>query len=198
MRIPLAVFAVVCALGLVRPAIALDDNAAADDGNAAEEAVSREARLDHLFETLAGGDLDAAKEAERDIVATWMASGSDTIDLLMQWALNAIEEKNYPLALDYLNRITSLKPDYVEGWNKRATVHFLKEDFARSIADIEQVLVLEPRHFGAISGLGTIMREIGDEKHAVEAYERALAIDPLLDNVREALDDMDAEADRGI
>jgi len=175
------------------------DGPAAEEGVPTEEtAVSREVHLDQLFQTLAGDDAAAAKEAERDIIAAWMASGSDTIDLLMQWALGAMEQKNYPLALDYLDRITTLKPDYVEGWNKRATVYYLKEDFAKSISDIQRVLALEPRHFGAISGLGTILREIGDDKRAVEAYQRALAIDPLLDNVREALDGIKPGTGRGI
>lgn len=199
MPIPVAVLALVLATASAAPALALDAGAAAEEGASVEDAaVSRETRLDQLFETLAHGEADAAKQAERDIVATWMESGSDTIDLLMQWTLKAIEEENYPLALDYLDRITTLKPDYVEGWNKRATVHFLKEEYAKSVSDIERVLALEPRHFGAISGLGTIMREIGDERRAVEAYKRALDIDPYLDNVKDALDDLDADNSRGI
>lgn len=164
------------------------------DSQAATDAPSRESRLDSLFATLQSTtDGRAAKTAESDIIALWLESGSDTVDLLMDWTLDAMEQKNYPLALDYLDRIVSMQPDYVEGWNKRATVHFLSDDYSKAIADIEQTLALEPRHFGALSGLGTIMREIGDTDRAVIAFREALAIDPHLDSVQEALDEIEKE-----
>jgi len=164
------------------------------DSEAATDAPSRESRLDSLFATLQSTtDGRAAKTAESDIIALWLESGSDTVDLLMDWTLDAMEQKNYPLALDYLDRIVSMQPDYIEGWNKRATVHFLSDDYSKAIADIEQTLALEPRHFGALSGLGTIMREIGDNDRAVIAFREALAIDPHLDSVKEALDEIEKE-----
>lgn len=153
-----------------------------------------DSQLDALFATLRStADAAAAKSAENDIIRLWLESGSDTTDLLMEWTLSAMEKKNYPLALDYLDRIISLQPDYVEGWNKRATVHFLIDDYGKAIADIERTLALEPRHFGALSGLGTIMRDIGDNDRAVVAYRQALEIDPYLETVREALDEIAAE-----
>jgi tetratricopeptide (TPR) repeat protein len=164
------------------------------DAEAGAVEPSRESRLDSLFATLQStSDSQAAKSAESDIIEIWLESGSDTVDLLMDWTLDAMEEKNYPLALDYLDRIVAMQPDYVEGWNKRATVHFLLDDYSKAIADIEQALALEPRHFGALSGLGTIMREIGDTDRAVTAFREALAVDPHLDNVKEALDEIDKE-----
>jgi len=164
------------------------------DTEAGEVEPSRESQLDSLFDTLQSAPDDrAAKSAEGDILEIWLASGSDTVDLLMGWTLDAMEEKDYPLALDYLDRIVSMQPDYVEGWNKRATVHFLIDDYAKAIADIEQTLALEPRHFGALSGLGTILREIGDNDRAVVAFREALAVDPHLDNVKEALGEIEAE-----
>lgn len=195
MRIVAVALTLFLVLGLTVPGgpVAAQDAVAGED-----RPLSGEARLDPLFDTLATADEDAAEAAEHDIIAVWMESGSDTVDLLMQWTLGAIEAKDYALALDYLDRITALEPEYVEGWNKRATVHFLKEDYAKSIADIERVLALEPRHFGALSGLGTILHEIGEEKRAIEAYKRALAINPHLDNVKKALEDIDVETGRGI
>lgn len=155
---------------------------------------SREDRLQSLFETLQSTSDDrAAKSAESGIIEIWLESGSDTVDLLMTWTLEAMEAKNYPLALDYLDRIVTMQPNYVEGWNKRATVHFLSDDYSKAIADIEQTLALEPRHFGALSGLGTILREIGDTDRAILAFREALAVDPHLDNVREALDEIEKE-----
>jgi tetratricopeptide (TPR) repeat protein len=155
---------------------------------------SRAEQLNLLFATLKSSpDAEAAKAAEDDIIKLWLESGSDTVDLLMGWTLAAMEEKNYALALDYLDRIVTMKPDYAEGWNKRATVHFLVDDYSKAIADIERTLALEPRHFGALSGLGTIMRDIGDNRRAVTAYRQALEVDPHLDNVKQALDEIDKE-----
>lgn len=155
----------------------------------------RESRLNSLFDTLQStGDEAAAKAAENDIIEIWLDSGSDTIDLLMTWTIEAMERKNYPLALDYLDRMIALQPDYAEAWNKRATVHFLVDDYSKAIADIEQTLAREPRHFGALSGLGTIMRDIGEEDRALAAFRHALEIDPYLDNVKEAVAEIESEA----
>ena len=76
-----------------------------------------------------------------------------------------------------------LKPDYVEGWNRRATIHFINKEYGKSLADIRQVLAREPRHFGALTGLGVIMQEFGEDKLALEAFRRALAVDPHLQKV---------------
>jgi tetratricopeptide (TPR) repeat protein len=183
-------------LALTFPALSASDRettAAPDAGLEAPEP-DPATRLEGLFEALKStADPDAAKNAENDIVKLWLESGSDTVDLLMTWALGAMEEKNYALALDYLDRVIAMKPGYAEGWNKRATVHFLIDDYPKAIADIEQTLALEPRHFGALSGLGTIMRDIGDDDRAVTAYRYALEIDPHLDSVKDALKEIEDE-----
>jgi len=149
---------------------------------------TRAQQLDQLFILLkAAPNTDAAKAVEKRISAIWLKSGSDTIDLLAKWTDNAIEAKNYSLAIDYLDRITTLAPDYVEGWDKRANVYFIIEDFGRSLADLEHVLALEPRHFGALAGLGTIMHAIGEDGKALVAYKRALDLDPNLETVKDAI-----------
>lgn len=156
--------------------------------------VSKSERIDTLFAALRSEtDRAAAGEIENAILALWLESGSDTVDLLMQWTLKAMEAKQYPRALDFLDRVILLEPGYVEGWNKRATVYFLMDDYGKSIADIGKVLELEPRHFGALSGLGIIMRSIGEDERAKAAFREALALDPHLDNVRQELDSLEAE-----
>jgi tetratricopeptide (TPR) repeat protein len=183
-------------LALTFPALSASDREtmALPDAGPESPELSLEARLDGLFEALKStADPDAAKDAENDIVKLWLESGSDTVDLLMTWVLGAMEEKNYALALDYLDRIIAMKPNYAEGWNKRATVHFLTDDYPKAIADIEQTLALEPRHFGALSGLGTIMHDIGEDDRAVIAYRYALEIDPYLDSVKDALKEIEVE-----
>ncbi len=186
-------------LSVTSPVAAQSDEPVSPDTEALSVEPSRDSRLDTLFETLQStSDSRVAESAERDIIEIWLESGSDTVDLLMQWSLDAMEEKNYPLALDYLDRILIMQPNYAEGWNKRATVHFLTDDYSKAIADIEQTLALEPRHFGALSGLGTILREIGDVDRAVIAFREALAVDPHLDSVRDALDEIEKEESKEI
>jgi tetratricopeptide (TPR) repeat protein len=140
--------------------------------------------LDTLFEALKiAPDAESAKAIEERIWSVWMASGSDTCNLLMGRMKAAADEKDYDLAIKLLDAIIELKPGYTEAWNRRATLYFLQKDYGHALADIREVLVREPRHFGALSGLGLILQEIGDDKHALEAYRRALAVDPHLEHI---------------
>jgi tetratricopeptide (TPR) repeat protein len=140
--------------------------------------------LDTLFGALKiAPDEASAKAIEDRIWAIWMASDSDTCTLLMSRVKDATEDKDYDLAIKLLDAIVTIKPDYVEAWNRRATLHFLKHEYGGALADIREVLAREPRHFGALAGLGLILQDIGDDKHALEAYQAALAIDPHLRNV---------------
>ena len=95
----------------------------------------------------------------------------------------AMDGKDLDLAVRLLNAIIDIQPNYVEAWNRRATVYYMKKDFGSALADIREVLVREPRHFGALSGLGMIMQDVGDEKHALEAFRRALAVHPHLERI---------------
>lgn len=154
----------------------------------------RGATLDSLFDALrTAHDKNSARAAEDSIAQIWLQSGSETVDLLMDWTLKAMDEEDYPLALDLLDRIVTLQPDYVEGWNKRATVHFINDDIGKSLSDLERVLALEPRHFGALAGLGTIFRELGDNRRAIEAYRHALELDPYLEDVGKAIEELENE-----
>lgn len=159
-----------------------------------------QAELDQLFTELKNAtNADAAKAAEAAILQRFLRSGSDTVDLLMSWAIDSMNSENYPLALDILDSVIVLKPDYAEGWNKRATVFYLSDDYGKSLADIRQVLALEPRHFGALSGLGMIMRDIGQKEKAKVAFRAALDVDPFLENVKKALQQLEKEtAGQGI
>jgi tetratricopeptide (TPR) repeat protein len=144
--------------------------------------------LDTLFGALKlAPDVASAKAIEERIWAIWVSSGSDTCNLLMSRVRAAADDKDYDLAIKLLDAVIALKPDYVEAWNRRATIYYLKQDYGHSVADIAEVLAREPRHFGALSGLGMILQEIGDDKHALEAYRKALAVDPHLDNLPEVV-----------
>ncbi len=140
--------------------------------------------LDFLFEALkAAPDADSAKLVEGRIWALWLASGSDTTDLLMSRVKTAQDGKDTKLAIQLLDAVVEMRPDYIEAWNRRATLHFANKDYGKSVADIRQVLAREPRHFGALTGLGVIMQELGEEKLALEAFRRALAVNPHLQKV---------------
>ena len=144
----------------------------------------RTKNLDFLFEALkAAPDADAAKLVEGRIWSLWLASGSDTADLLMSRVKTATEAKDTKLAIQLLDAVIQLRPDYVEAWNRRATIHFSNKDYSKSLADIRQVLAREPRHFGALTGLGVIMQEFNEDKLALEAFRRALAVNPHLQKV---------------
>ena len=177
------------ATGLSAPALAQDvvpDSGIQDSEDHAEAATPlTEETLDGLFVRLAASeDEEEAKAVEFEIIKRFHQSGSDTTDLLMSWVSKAMDEEKLPLALDVLDRVVVIQPDYAEGWNKRATVNFMIGEFGRSVADIEKALALEPRHFGALSGLGLILKELGEDERALEAFEEALRIHPYLDNAK--------------
>jgi tetratricopeptide (TPR) repeat protein len=142
--------------------------------------------LDFLFGALkAAPDEASAKHVEARIWAVWMQTPSDTAALLMVRAKVAMDAQKTDVALKLLDAVIKLRPDYIEAWNRRATLYYLKNDYAHSLEDIRQILVREPRHFGALAGLGFIMQDIGEEKRALEAFRKALAINPHLEKVPE-------------
>ena len=144
--------------------------------------------LDFLFEALkVAPDAASAKHIETRIWSLWLASGSDTATLLMTRVKTAMDAKDTDLAIKLLDSIIELKPDYVEAWNRRATIYYMQKDYVRSMSDIRQVLILEPRHFGAISGLGMIMQEFGDEKRALDAFRRAVDVHPHLQKIPDVI-----------
>jgi tetratricopeptide (TPR) repeat protein len=144
----------------------------------------RTQNLDRLFEALkVAPDDDSAKYVENRIWAIWLGSPSDTANLLMGRVKTAVDGKDLDLAIKLLDAVIDIRPDFVEAWNRRATVYYTKKDFGRALADIHEVLAREPRHFGALSGLGIILQELGDDKRALEVFRRALAVHPRLERI---------------
>ena len=142
--------------------------------------------LDRLFDALkAAPDNESAKYVENRIWSMWLATDSDTTTLLMSRVKTAVDAKDLDLGIKLLSAVIEIKPDYVEAWNRRATLYYMKKDYDHSIGDIEQVLKREPRHFGALSGLGMIFQELGDDKAALGAFRRALAVHPHLERIPE-------------
>lgn len=143
--------------------------------------------LKDLYEQLeAATDKELAQVIERAIERLWMKSGSETIDLLMARAIGAVQMKDYELALGLLDRVTAIAPNYPEAWNKRAWVHFQKEDYLSSMDDLRQVLSRDPRHFKAIHGLSMVFRQLGVKRAALKAIRKALTLHPFLEEAQAA------------
>jgi tetratricopeptide (TPR) repeat protein len=177
--------ALLAAAFAVAPALAQNTTGAVPPGDPPRAGHGeRTFNLDMLFEALKiAPDAESSKAIEDRIWSLWMVSGSDTCNLLMGRVKAAADGKDYDLAIKLLDAVIELKPGYAEAWNRRATLYYLQKDYGHALADIREVLLREPRHFGALSGLGLMLQEIGDDKHALEAYRKALAIDPHLENI---------------
>ena len=158
--------------------------------------VSRKEVMADLFERLKKApDSESAELVAEAIDAIWLKSGSDTVDLLMNRAAVLVREENLDLALDILDSVVEIAPDYPEGWNRRATIFFLKRDFRRSLDDLRNVLALEPRHFKAINGLGLIMQELGDKEAALKAFRKVLQVYPQSSDARRIEEELAREVE---
>jgi tetratricopeptide (TPR) repeat protein len=144
-----------------------------------------ENRLNALFAQLKRERNEkAAERIASRIWEAWSHSGSASIDLMMGWSKTAMDAKKFDVALDFLDQVVTIQPAYAEGWNRRATVHFMMQNYAKSMADINHTLQLEPRHFGALAGMGQILKGAGRNELALEAYQRVLDIYPMMRNAQ--------------
>lgn len=165
------VLAVLVALGCCFPLIGSSDQT--------------DQRLDGLFQTLqTSQDSTVLGETESTIWEIWYESGEDGIDTLMLEAAQLVRVGDLADAESIYSRVIDTMPNFAEGWNRRATVRFYQNDYAGSLADIEQTLKLEPRHFGAIWGLGMILGSQRDYQRAISAFELLLEIKPNAGDAR--------------
>ena len=154
-------------------------------------------RLDALFETLRSSNNEQQQlQAEAEIWDIWYQSGSEEVDELMLEAAELVRGGNLAAAEDVYSRIIDTLPEFSEGWNRRATVRFYQRDYEGSLADIESTLRLEPRHFGAIWGLGMILGNQRDFQRAIEAFERLLEIKPNASDARPRIELLKQEMSR--
>ncbi|MDJ0685325.1 MAG: tetratricopeptide repeat protein [Alphaproteobacteria bacterium] len=137
-------------------------------------------RLDPLFEQLSQAQSPAsARVLAGEIWRIWLDSGQDSINILMRQGVEAMNSGRTAEAAEAFDAMVELAPDFSEGWNKRATLRFYEGDFAGSIEDIKRTLALEPRHFGALSGLGMIYDALEEPEGALKAYQAAAEIHPF-------------------
>jgi tetratricopeptide (TPR) repeat protein len=167
---------------------------AADPVAPAPPVKSASEQADELFDRLAKTtDEEEAAGIVSGLERLRLRSGSDTSDLLMTRALHALGGENYPLALSLLDAIVDLRPEWTEAWNKRATVRYFAGDSRGSMADIAETLKREPRHIGALTGMGAILEEAGRREDALRAYQRGLEIAPHYQPLKEAVDRLKGE-----
>jgi tetratricopeptide (TPR) repeat protein len=149
----------------------------------------KDPRLDALFAELqkATGTLQG-RTLTQQIWAIWITSDNPEVNRLMEEGTDAMAVQDYKTALADFTRMVTIAPDFAEGWNKRATVLWLLGDYEGSMADVDKTLALEPRHFGALWGLGTMDAALDREEEAITAFERALAVNPHLEGVSEQIE----------
>jgi tetratricopeptide (TPR) repeat protein len=146
-------------------------------------------------------ELGRAKDATEAALVTevieqvWNSSGSPTIDLLMSRARTFISDSALDLASQVLDDVVELAPEDAEGWHQRAMVHFLQEDYIQARSDLKRALLLDPQHYKALYGLGNVLMELGDKKGALEAFRKALKVNPFLDSARQRVDELKREVE---
>lgn len=153
------------------------------------------AKLDGLFDRLKTAGEGEAGRIETEIWIEWSKSGSPALDLLLQRGKDAMDLGDLPAAIEHFTAIIDQDPDFAEAWNARATAYYMAGDFGPSVADIGKVLTLNPRHFGALSGLAMILEETDKPEKALEVYRAALAIHPYLKGAAEAVERLEKQAE---
>ncbi len=142
---------------------------------------------DEMFQKLHDAPSESeANDAAQDIWAAWMESGSPTVDMIMERAVDAQTVGEFDTARALYDRAVMLEPDYAEAWSRRASLFLNDENFPEALRDLNEALRLEPRHFGAWAGLGIMMETMGAEKEALEAYRQALDIYPFMTQALQA------------
>lgn len=156
----------------------------------ADPALRAEA-LNSLYDELrAADDAKAAEPITEAIEQAWRSSGSDTVDLLMLRVDAFVLSAQLDLAAEVLDAVTEIAPDNAEAWHQRAIVSFMQKDSRRALTELRRALSLDPRHYKALRDLGMVLEQIGDKKGALDAYRQALEINPFLEQVKKAVEEL--------
>jgi Tfp pilus assembly protein PilF len=147
-----------------------------------------ESRLDTLFAQLDGAAPQEARRIASEIELEWARSGSASMDLLLRRGEDALEAGDTAMAVEHLSAAIDHAPGFAEAWHLRSVAFFRQEHYGLALNDLAQAIVLEPRHFNALFGMGRVLEETGRMALAQEAFERARAIHPHHESVSEALE----------
>jgi tetratricopeptide (TPR) repeat protein len=176
------------------------DNSGTGNPSTAESAAKapqdREAVLAELYTHLAQAkDAQEAEPIAKAIEGLWVHSDSPTISLLMARASKAVNEKRPELAMKLLDAVVELSPDYAEGWNRRAFVYYMQNDAEHAAGDLRRALALDPKNYKALEGLARILRDSGQKKSALGAYQELLRIYPFSPGAQDAAKDLTTEVE---
>jgi tetratricopeptide (TPR) repeat protein len=163
------------------------------------ESVGRMSDSPALIAALRDSDGMVRAIAEEALWAVWSRSGDARVDDLFRRGVTEMGAEHLPEAIATFTRVIELKPEFAEGWNKRATVLYLAGEYRRSLADCDEVIKRNPQHFGALSGYGQIYLRLDQPAKALEYFRRALAVNPNLDGVQdlvEKLEELEARRSR--
>jgi tetratricopeptide (TPR) repeat protein len=184
----------VIALGLVisaAPGLAQDKEGSSIPAPKLSAQETREVALDRLFASLhKASDEQAAKAVEQKIWELWSRFDSPTAEVLLGQAVVAMGASENSASLEILDRVVASYPTYAEAWNKRATLNFALGNYEASLRDIDKVLDLEPRHFGALAGRGMIYQQQKNWTAALNAYREALSMNPSMTGVKNAVQEL--------
>lgn len=145
------------------------------------------ADADRVLDRLGDSDPRVRLAAEASIWQIWNRSGDPEIDKMFAQGVQQMQAAALDDALTTFNEIVSRKPDFAEGWNKRATIYFLRGQYEKSLADCDEVFKRNPRHFGALSGAGQIHLQLGNPRRALEFFRRAFDVNPNLDGAAQMI-----------
>ncbi len=158
----------------------------------------KDSRLDELFEQLkTAPNFEMAHVIELQIWHIWSKANTAGGGLLLRQGVQYMNEGDHEKALVNFNALVEIEPEFAEGWNKRATLHYLMDNYDGSVADIQRTLALEERHFGALSGLGLIYDSLDQKEAALKAFRAALEIYPNMEEIRRRAEEL-AEEIEGI
>lgn len=146
------------------------------------------ARLDELFALLRQPDLPNWQQVEEEIWVEWSQSGSPSIDLLLERGRRALVAQDLDTAIEHFSALIDHAPGFAEGYNARATAYFEADRLGLSLRDVEMTLALNPRHFGALTGLALILEQVGDPEDALAAYRMVNAIHPHRPDIKDAIE----------
>ncbi|MCI0467489.1 MAG: hypothetical protein L0Y57_10870 [Beijerinckiaceae bacterium] len=156
----------------------------------------RKQALDALFERLhTARTAEEARQAAASIERLWLQTPSDTANLLMERARSSVQAQQLPIALSILDKLVVLEPEWAEAWNQRAAARFMSGDTDGAMADINRAIRLEPRHFGALAGMGMILRDEGLGESALQIFRKALSIYPLAPDIRKLAEQLTLEVE---
>jgi tetratricopeptide (TPR) repeat protein len=141
-----------------------------------------------LLRALRDSDAEVRRVAEAALWAVWSRSGDDAIDYILEIGVAQMREGQVQASVETFSEIIGRRPDFAEGWNKRATAYYMLGEWRRSAADCDEVLRRNPQHFGALSGYGMIWLQLDEPTRALERFEQAVAVNPNLESVQSTID----------